>query len=846
MVPSLVSPPSTNLRRRRALLPLTIGLTSAAGLVVLGFLFRPQDPSETLALPLSGGGVTVSRVQPDSDATGPAVQATAGDWLLETRGLRLVLGSDAAGTERQLRHGNLTELVTERLADDVLFGLGPAVDIQGVRQELTPRRVAPAMRGDRPVLVTTHDNADRTVSLETTFDALPQKGAVEVTTRVRNTSRSLLRAVAVGDSVSWPGAPTFAPRLGFVEGPTRARVPWIARRGRELSVAVAYPDGADTDFRFDLIGPTEQRALTAALDLAPGAYHDVRRRLLVARGGLAAVAALAWQATGKPTRTVRGTLKPAPAWATVEARHPDGRPVLSVRAEAGGRFDLPLPAGDYTLVLKAPGGEDATNVRVEPGEQPIATRLIAPEPGTLRYTVTDSTGRPLSARWIVTGVPPTKTPSLGPAERAEGAGNIGYTLAGEGRIQLPPGQYRLVFTHGPEFGLWESVVTVGPELGATVRAELYRVVDTPGWISADFHVHAAPSHDSTISLEDRVVSLVAEGVEIAVPTDHNHVTDYAPLVATLGTSERLATFSGLEVTTTEWGHFNAFPYPVGTPLPLLANIAPQDLFAEIRTLSPGAVLQVNHPRMGDIGYFNRGGLEPATAQASAEGFSFDFDAIEVLNGFELGKDEVVEKNLLEWIALLRAGRRYTALGNSDSHRLSREWVGYPRNYLRVADDRAGRVSSEEIVSALRFGRVLVTNGPFIEARAGGAGPGDVAVTEDDAINVQVSVRAPAWVDITRAEIWVNGERAAVTQVPPPRANLVRLAWQTQVPIAGDSWIIVVVRGDRPLDVVLPGLGAKPIAFTNPIWIDRGGDGFAEGTLAPPAREASADAADAAP
>lgn len=805
------------------LAPFAVALVFVLAIVLYGAWLRRNREAQ-VDLPLVGEGVTLNRLAADAVPSGPAVQAQEGDWLLETAGLRVTVGADAEGFDRNLRHGTILDLARLDMSDDALMGLMPALDIQGAPVALAARRVAPALQNRRPVLVLTHEAKDPRVTLETTLSVKPGSSALTLVTRVKNESKQVLRAVAVGDVVSWPGATSFAPRLGYVEATTHARVPWLARRGNSASLALAYPSGADVDFRFSRIGPTEQRAMTRAADLAPGAYHEVKRTLHVAAGGLGPVARAAWNATGRSTRTIAGKLVPAPAWATIEARHPDGRVVLAVSAERDGGFALPVPPGEYELVLRAPGGEDSTRVDVVDGTTPLGVKLIAPDPGQLRFSVVDENQRPLAARWSVSGIAPTKTPFFGPTERAEGAGHGGYTLTGDGRVQLPKGKYQVTFSQGPERALWESLVEIGPDKGATVRAELPRRVETPGWIACDFHLHAAPSHDSSVSLEDRVVSLVASGIELAVPTDHNHVTDYGPALSTLGASQRMFTVPGVELTTQAFGHFNAYPYPPTQALPKLSVLDPNGIFSALRSVAPEAVIQVNHPRMPGIGYFGAGKLDPELARFASDIFSFDFDVLEVINGFELGQPDVMEQNFLEWMALLVAGRRYTAVGNSDSHWLSREFVGYPRTYLHVSEDQPDRLDAAQLVSALKSGRAFVTNGPFVDAKAAGAGPGELATTEDGSLTVEVAVRAPAWVDVSRAEVWVNGVRSAVTQAPANGTAEPRLAWQTSLQLERDSWIVVVVHGERNLDAVLPGVGAKPFAFTNPIWVDVDGDG----------------------
>src|SRR5262249_35491878 len=157
------------------------------------------------------------------------------------------------------------------------------------------------------------------------------------------------------------------------------------------------------------------------------------------------------------------------------------------------------------------------------------------------------------------------------------------------------------------YTLAEHEITIEVHETVELRAELERVVDTTGWISADLHVHAIPSPDAPSPLEDRVLSLAGAGVEVAVATDHNVVTDYGPTIVALGLEQEIASIVGDEITTREphYGHFNVFPLPSGAaPIPW-KKTTPKDMFDAARALAPSGrdiVVQVNHPRMGEIGY----------------------------------------------------------------------------------------------------------------------------------------------------------------------------------------------------------------------------------------------------
>src|SRR5262249_36572307 len=147
--------------------------------------------------------------------------------------------------------------------------------------------------------------------------------------------------------------------------------------------------------------------------------------------------------------------------------------------------------------------------------------------------------------------------------------------------------------------------------GATASARLTRVVDTRGWISMDGHVHHQDSIDSSLGLEDRLLSATGEGLEIAISTNHNFVSDWRSEVDALSLNPWLTSFVGIEFTTLESGHFNSYPikYPEAPVTHGSFNWfarPPKELFAGLRTLGDKQNLVVcNHPRDANMGYFGQ-------------------------------------------------------------------------------------------------------------------------------------------------------------------------------------------------------------------------------------------------
>src|SRR5262249_15864596 len=189
------------------------------------------------------------------------------------------------------------------------------------------------------------------------------------------------------------------------------------------------------------------------------------------------------------------------------------------------------------------------------------------------------------------------------------ASNRVFSAVGTGALRVPVGTYDIYVSRGPE---WELYVARGVKVepgGAEVRAQIRHVVDTRGWLSADFHVHAAPSPDSRVPMIDRVHEFVSEGIDMIVSTDPNVVSDYPPISQELRLGKYLASGGGGEITTATWGPFGAFPLPQSLERSGHGAIhagarTADEIFRSVREVAPDAIVNVHHPRLEKaIGYF---------------------------------------------------------------------------------------------------------------------------------------------------------------------------------------------------------------------------------------------------
>ena len=463
--------------------------------------------------------------------------------------------------------------------------------------------------------------------------------------------------------------------------------------------------------------------------------------------------------------------------------------------------------------------------------------------GALAYEVRDGdTHALIPCKLTLVGVDGTPPPAFTRNDigRQEGDAVVAYdrvmSLRGVGVVPVPVGTYDVYVSRGPEWDLHvERGVRISPA-GAELRASLRHVVDTAGWISGDFHVHAAASPDSHVPMQDRIYEFVSDGVEYIVSTDHNVVSDYGPIIDELGARALINSATGDELTTNGWGHFGAFPLPrelgrAGGGAVLVHGRAAVDFFADVRRSAPGAILDVHHPRIdGEVGYFNVSAFDARADVAARKGFSFDFDALEVLNGYQDAERRSVDRVIDDWFSLLNHGHLVTATGNSDTHHLDYNIGGYPRNYVRVGGDDPGRVAPEELATAIRAHRAFFTTGPFVRVSSGRAEIGDLVAARGGA-PLQIEVQAAPWISVSRVTLYVNGNEAKRWAVAPSE-EVVRFRQRYDVTATHDTYVVVRVDGDRPLAPVVGDtrrFDVRPLALTNPIFLDVDGNGVFDRT-----------------
>jgi len=482
-----------------------------------------------------------------------------------------------------------------------------------------------------------------------------------------------------------------------------------------------------------------------------------------------------------------------------------------------------------------------------------------PESAILIVNATDESGLPTPARVSVVGFDPSPEPivpggslfglssgDLGlfndPSDSTPfGISQIAYTDAsGTAVLTIEPGDYQVFVSRGSEYSLFDRAVTLSGGATTLVDARIARVIETPGFVSSDLHVHGINSADSRVSHTNRVMQFAGEGVENVSMSDHHVHTDLRPRIAELGMGAWLTATIGEEMTTFDYGHFNAYPQSVdptrpsggsvdwagaapagmdfpahghysGTPAEIyeLATTGPQSL--------PSTVVQINHidshfepleidTSMSPISDGLSDSERTALRLEIGTGNLFHhFDGLELWNGDGRGAQaNFLDERIGIWFNHLNQGLDITFIADTDTHSFRDLETAGARTWTASPTDAPSAIESADVAAAIAAGRAVGGQGVYVQTRllardsSGGVadlglfGSTTVASSSGD-VDLEISVQAPAWAEYDSIEIYAN----AVTT--PAGNDYLYSAVPTLTRIAGLDFSVeaVVVDPDVP-------------------------------------------------
>jgi len=630
-------------------------------------------------------------------------------------------------------------------------------------------------------------------------------------------------------------------------------------------------------YAFGFTGDSAKVEVPPMRDIAPGASVTLTRFLAVGRSPAEAVGLVAEQQgeAGKIAGTVKDAGGAPVAGAQLIVRQKNlptkgvtpaaSAPTAFARAalrasaigytDAQGSFAFAFPPGEYRVTFTDLGRanvEREVTVTANAEAKLDATMAVA---SAVQFDIHDENGATLPCKAQFLALEGTDPVNLGPDQRAHGCRDQYHSERGQFRVQLPPGGYRVVVTRGIEYSHLEREVTLKPGETFAFSGTLKHLVDTRGWVSADYHNHSTQSGDNICGTDDRVINLAAEGVEFAPTTEHNRLYDWRPHIDRLGLANFVQTVPGMELTGAA-AHFNSFPFkpvpftqdngaPVWNKDPRITAITLRDW----QGAEPDRWVQINHPDMvanfidadGD-GRADGGFSGLATLIDGVE--TQNYSASELLDGrpFKIGRDAKTGKESVSyirefiWLQLLNQGHRYAAMAVCDAHTVWGNGVGGWRMFMPSASDEPAKIDWRENSRAAKAGRSYLTTGPFLQVTTDdGRGPGDTTRAINGGVTLHVRVQCTDWLDIDRVQVLVNGRprpELNFTRAKTPakfKDGVVKFDESIAVPLSEDSHIIVVAcseHGDLHI-----GYGTsdqskvKPFAYHNPIFVDVDGHGF---------------------
>ncbi len=534
---------------------------------------------------------------------------------------------------------------------------------------------------------------------------------------------------------------------------------------------------------------------------------------------------------------------------------PDGNKSIPGHTDTEGKFSFKLLQGPIELPIEDLGRAQAKlSFSVADGST-TAPKVALSSASRIRFEITDESGKPIpcKAHFAPLDKDAPKL-DLGPKHRAHGCVDQYMSENGHFTQQLSPGKYRVIVVRGPEYSHLEKEVTLDPAKEFVFKGTLKHLVDTKGWISADFHNHSTPSGDNVCDTDGRIINIAAEHLEFTPTTEHNRLYDWEPTIKALGLESFIKTVKGIELTGSRQ-HFNSFPFE---PDPLkqdggapVWNDDPRITALTLRRWQGERAdrwIQFNHPDMSNM-FIDRD--SDGIADGGFVGVGGMIDGSEVENGpstdiladspFHLSRPagslamKVSPVREFVWRQLLNQGLRITAVGVADAHSVYGNGVGCWRCYLPSSTDEPAKIDWAELAPHAKGGHIVLSTGPFLEVTTQN---GKIAGDDDrctGGIDLKVRVQCTDWIDIDRVQVLVNSRpdpKLNFTRKSHPKMfkdGVVKFDEKIYVPLQHDAHLIVVAIDEDGDEKICYGTSdyakMRPCAYNNPIYVDADGSGF---------------------
>ena len=397
-------------------------------------------------------------------------------------------------------------------------------------------------------------------------------------------------------------------------------------------------------------------------------------------------------------------------------------------------------------------------------------------------------------------------------------------------LQVPAEPLRVVCARGIEFECVERQIHPAAGESVEIECEPARLYDpaAAGWFGGDLHVHMNYSGDLICSPADaarmqlgeglHLVNLVAANCLTSLVYDHD-MLDQFPGVDLPWSNEQAVARMGVEYRNDLLGHVHALG-PSGPPSRYYTghdrSDHPEDWppnkvgCEELQAL--GATVGYCHPAttaFPEDGSTRRFFRAPRSVEArelvadAALGVVDSMDIISPLNH---------EGAAFLYHQLLSCGIRLAATAGTDvflsfSHSGTfSNPPGWGRVYAHLGDEP---LSVEAFKAAIRAGRTVVTNGPWLTLDVNGHGPGAVLdLGSGDLVDVRARLEGPGADELT-----IVGPDGVLAAGDPASELRIEVGLES-----GPTWLAAVARGAGHPNT----LDRSVMAHTSPVFVDVGG------------------------
>ena len=807
-----------------------------------------------LSDPLGEGEVRAGRITAENELIGgPRARAEIGDYKIYNSKIEIIVRSpDKAGVSWGTYAGNIIDADRARLPDkpgqDNLLGVDLIVGLTRGFWAQNIEIVSDGAGGLGILRVTGKDGGNQFISsllssnitiskedygllIQNDYILEPDKDYITIRTKVTN-EKNFRRIVPIVDLPIWTyETDTYVPGIGFdiPDDTINGLVRWVGALNTH-GTDVSY--GLGTLLSNQRIIPAAHRLVNIVVEslllLEPLGLKSYERSLIVGDGD----ARLIYQAFNEidentDVGTLQGTLTLGEKGdysdtyiLVMDDREEGFNNAAMLRPADDGTFSCQLDPGDYTLLAKGEGrlDSDPKPFTLSSGQTTnVVVSLDAP--GFLTFDITDGAGNEV----------PCKISFQDGHHADPDTGHMYqfFSVNGMETVKVKPGLYTVTASRGFEYEIEQMNTTILPGVDNAVSfvGNIAHSVPTPGWISADFHMHNIFSSDALPRPVPRVKQLAAEGLEMPVISEHDVIIDYDDYLVEAKALDWVFPVTGSEISS-GIGHFNAWPLTsradrsdyYGLPfiefddeMEFVRHHEHPEMWEFARNEFGAEIVQVNHPGgwFNYVGYDQTVGLSGVNPERWGDGF----DAIEAWRG----------DNLIKYFSFLDQGFNVTVHGNSDSHSFGS--LGNPRNLIAmpIGGDEPQTANIDFFIQNDLAHRVIVTNGPFIEFSINGESVGGFVTDQVGFdVNLKITVHAPTWMDIDYVKVISNHGEVLAEETIGTTSSTVRYDETVTVSVATDAWFIVETgHTSAKLGPVYPGKSIS--AMTNPIWVDIDGN-----------------------